>query len=86
MHYHSGKSKRKFHVFKHAFPFQIIKINKKWIFMHFNMHSSKEKKIEFHAFFKNNKTTKNQILCIHICTFQKEQNKKKSNLGKVSCI
>jgi len=54
--------------------------------MHFNMHSSKEKKIEFHAFFKNNKTTKNQILCIHICTFQKEQNKKKSNLGKVSCI
>jgi len=47
--------------------------------MHFNMHSSKEKKIEFHAFmhafFKNNKT-KNQILCIHICIFQKEQNKK----------
>jgi len=60
MHYYPRKLKIKFHAFKHVFSFKI-------------------KKIKFHAFiyafFKNSKTKKNQVLCIHEYILEKKQNK-----------
>jgi len=65
--------------------------------MHLYMHSSKitkQKKIKFHsfiyAFLKNNKTKKNQVLCIHKCILlkkKKEQYQKgKNNSSIQACI